>query len=154
MMGTVVGFVTGVVLTGIVVWAMAPGIMMIESQSALGFSETVQNIQNNAAEQKWVIPNVLRLDKSVAKEGYKVRPVAVIELCKPELAAKILAEDNARLVSSMMPCRVAVYEKSNGDVILSRMNTALMSKVFGGLVAKVMSEATAQTEQIFAPLEK
>jgi uncharacterized protein (DUF302 family) len=152
--GALVGFVVGVLLTGIVLWTMAPSIMMIESQSNLGFDETVQAIQDNAAGQSWVIPNVMRLDKSLAKEGYDVRPVAVIELCKPELAATILAEDDARLVSSLMPCRVAVYEKSNGDVILSRMNTALMSKMFGGLVAEMMSEATAQTEQIFAPLEK
>ena len=75
-------------------------------------------------------------------------------MCRPDLAATILAEDDARLVSSLMPCRVAVYETSNGDVILSRMNTALMSKMFGGLVTEMMSEATAQTEQIFAPLEE
>lgn len=152
--GALAGFVAGVLLTGIVVWTMAPGMMMIESQSKLGFDETVQTIQDNAAEQDWVVTNVMRLDKSIAKHGYDVRPVAVIELCKPDLSAKILAEDDARRVSSLMPCRVAVYEKSNGDVILSRMNTALMSKMFGGLVTEVMSEATAQTEQIFAPLEK
>ncbi len=152
--GTLGGFVAGILLTAIVVWTMAPGMMMIENQSKLGFDETVQAIQDNAAEQDWAVPNVLRLDKSLAKDGYNVRPVAVIELCNPELAATILAEDDARVVSSLMPCRVAVYEKSNGDVILSRMNTALMSKMFGGLVTKMMREATAQTEQIFAPMQK
>ena len=151
--GALVGFVIGVVLTAAAAWTMAPGMMMMESNSSLGFDETVQAIQDNAAEQDWVVPNVLRLDKSLAKHGHDVRPVAVIELCSPDLSVKILAEDDARLVSSLMPCRVAVYEKSNGDVILSRMNTAMMSKMFGGLVTEVMSEATAQTEQIFAPLE-
>lgn len=154
LIGALTGFVVGILLTGIMVWTMAPGMMMIESQSALGFDATVQAIQDNAAGQNWIVPNVMRLDKSVAEHGYDVRPVAVIELCRPDLAAAILAEDDARLVSSLMPCRVAVYEKSNGDVILSRMNTALMSSMFGGLVAETMSEATAQTEQIFAPLEK
>jgi uncharacterized protein (DUF302 family) len=154
LIGTLVGFVVGVLLTAIVVWTMAPGMMMVESHSKLGFDDTVQAIQDNAAKQGWVVPNVMRLDKSIAKDGYNVRPVAVIELCRPDLAAKILANDDARVVSSLMPCRVAVYQKSNGDVVLSRMNTALMSKMFGGLVTEVMSEATAQTEQIFSPLEK
>jgi uncharacterized protein (DUF302 family) len=149
-----VGFMVGVLLTAIMVWTMAPGMMMVESHSKLGFDGTVQAIQDNAAKQGWSVPNVMRLDKSIAKEGYNVLPVAVIELCRPDLAATILAEDDARVVSSLMPCRVAVYQKSNGDVILSRMNTALMSKMFGGIVPKVMSEATAQTEQIFSPLEK
>jgi len=149
-----VGFVAGIVLAGSMVWMMAPGMMMIESHSKLGFDETVQVIQDNAAEQKWSVPNVMRLDKSIAKDGYEVLPVAIIELCKPDLSGKILADDEARVVSSLMPCRVAVYEKSNGDVILSRMNTALMSKMFGGLVTEVMSEATLQTDQIFSPVEK
>ncbi|OQY45740.1 MAG: hypothetical protein B6242_09515 [Anaerolineaceae bacterium 4572_78] len=154
LIGALVGFVVGILFTSIVAWTMAPGMMMIESHSKLGFDDTIQAIQDNAAAQGWVVPNVMRLDKSVADHGYDVRPVAVIELCRPDLAAKILAEDDARLVSSLMPCRVAVYENSNGDVILSRMNTGLMSQMFGGLVTEVMSEATAQTEQIFAPLEK
>ena len=151
--GVLIGFVIGVLTGGALIWTAAPGMMMMESQSTLGFDDTVQAIQDNATAQDWVVPNVLRLDKSLAKHGHDVPPVAVIELCSPDLSVKILAEDDARMVSSLMPCRVAVYEKSNGDVILSRMNTALMSKMFGGLVTEVMSEATAQTEQIFAPLE-
>ena len=152
--GALVGFAVGVALTGVAVWTMAPGMMMVESHSRLGFDETVQAIQDGAVEQDWLVPNVMRLDKSIAKHGYEVLPVAVIELCSPDLSATVLAEDDARIVSSLMPCRVAVYEKSNGDVILSRMNTAMMSKMFGGVVTEVMSEATAQTEQIFAPLER
>ena len=148
----VAGFVVGIILTGVVVWMMAPGTMIVEEKSTLSFDETVQAIEDNAAEQKWSVPRVLRLDQSLAKEGYEVLPVAVIDLCKAELSSQILAEDDARVVSSLMPCRVAVYEKSNGDVVLSRMNTALMSRMFGGLVTEVMSEATAQTEEIFAPV--
>ena len=152
--GVLIGFVIGVVLTGAAIWTMAPGMMMMENLSTLGFDDTVQTIQDNAAAQGWIVTNVMRLDKSLTKHGHDVRPVAVIELCKPDLSVQILAEDDARLVSSLMPCRVAVYEKSTGDVILSRMNTAMMSKMFGGLVAEVMSQATEQTEQIFAPVSE
>jgi len=152
--GIAIGILVGMVLFGAIAWNMAPGMMMVESYSKLGFDETVQAIQDNAAAQHWSIPNVMRLDKSLAKDGYEVLPVAVIELCSPELAQQVLSQDDARVVSSLMPCRVAVYEKSNGDVVLSRMNTALMSKMFGGVVASVMGNATAETEQIFSPLEK
>ena len=150
----IIGFVVGIALTGIMVWTMAPGLMMVENQSNLGFDETVEQIQINAAEQNWSVPSVLRLDNSLAKDGYSVLPVAVIELCQPEIAASVLSDDEARIVSSLMPCRVAIYEKSNGEVIISRMNTALISKMFGGLVTEAMSEATAQTDLIYAPLEK
>ena len=49
----------------------------------------------------------------------------------------------------MMPCRVAVYKKGNGDVIVSRMNTGMMSSLFGGKVAEIMADATKETEKIF-----
>jgi len=154
LIGILGGFMVGVLFTAIMVWTMAPSMMMIESHSKLDFDSTVQAIQDNAAKHGWSVPGVMRLDKSLAKDGYKVLPAAVVSLCKPDLAATVLADDDARVVTSLMPCRVAVYQKSNGDVILSRMNTALMSKMFGGIVVNVMSEATAQTEQIFSPLEK
>jgi len=152
--GILAGFVLGVFFTGLIAWRIAPGVLIIESESKMKFEETVQAIQNNAAAMHWMVPNVLRLDKSVAKEGYMVQPVAVIELCKPDLASKILAEDDARLVSSLMPCRVAVYEKSNGEVVISHMNTELMSKMFGELVTDVMKEASVQTVQILDPVRK
>lgn len=48
-----------------------------------------------------------------------------------------------------MPCRVAIYEKINGDVIVSRMNTCLVAGLFGDFVAETMDHATTETEEIF-----
>jgi uncharacterized protein (DUF302 family) len=47
-----------------------------------------------------------------------------------------------------MPCRIAVYQKADGSVVVSRMNTGLMSKIFGGLVTEVMAQASADSERI------
>ena len=49
-----------------------------------------------------------------------------------------------------MPCRVAVYKSADGSTMISRMNTTLMSKLFGGIVEEVMSEASAESEAMFA----
>jgi len=77
-----------------------------------------------------------------------VLPVAVIELCHPDHAVKILKEDDARMVSSFMPCRVSVYEKRDGSVIISRMNSSLMSRIFPDLISTVMADATQDVEEI------
>lgn len=143
-------FVVGVIVTGAVLWFAAPALMISEDQSTVGFEETVEAIQAEAAAEGWAVPNVLRLDRSVAGDGYDVRPVAVIELCNPSHAGPILGEDEGRVVSSLMPCRVAVYETADGEVVLNRMNTGLMSRMFGGLVAETMTTATEETEAIFA----
>jgi uncharacterized protein (DUF302 family) len=144
----VVGFVLGMLVLGLVGFSSAPEMMIVEDTSPLSFEETVQAIQDAAVAQGWKVPAVHEIDKSVAKAGYDVLPVSVIELCHPGHAGQILEDDQARVVTSMMPCRVSVYETSDGRVVISRMNTGLVSKFFGGKVTTVMANATADTEEI------
>ena len=90
------------------------------------------------------------LHKAVAKSGFDVKPVTVIELCQPKHAGKILKRDENRKVTSLMPCRVSVYETSDGNVVVSRMNSGLVSKLFGGEIAEVMTDASEETEEILS----
>ncbi len=144
----VAGFVAGVLLTGIIGISLAPGMMINENESIYSFDETVERIQAEAIEAGWKVPAVHVISNSVASGGFDVAPVTVIELCKVDLAGNILSDDESRIVSSMMPCRVAVYEDEEGRVIVSRMNTGLVSKMFGGNIAAIMADATDETEQI------
>ncbi len=142
------GVVIGVVLTALVGFLSAPTAMITETPSTMSYQETVDTIIATAEEMNWKIPATHEIHNSVSRGGYDVDKVTVIELCNVDLAGEILTGDDNRIVSSMMPCRVAVYETSNGEVIVSRMNTGLMSSVFGGKVQSVMAEATNQTEII------
>lgn len=144
----IAGFILGVLLTGIIGITAAPGMMMNENESNYSFDETVEMIQAEAIEAGWKVPAVHNIRNSVANGGFDVAPVTVIELCKVDLAGQILSDDESRIVSSMMPCRVAVYEDEEGRVIVSRMNTGLVSKLLGGNVETIMADATAETEQI------
>jgi uncharacterized protein (DUF302 family) len=146
----VVGFFLGVLVLGIVGFFAAPKLMIVEDVSPMSYEATIQTIQDAAVEEGWSVPASHTIDKSVSKAGYNVLPVTVIELCQPHHAAKVLADDDSRVVTSMMPCRLSVYETSDGRVVISRMNTGLVSKMFGGNVAHVMADATADTEQILA----
>ncbi|RKZ09676.1 DUF302 domain-containing protein [Candidatus Fermentibacteria bacterium] len=142
------GFVAGIILTGIIGISVAPGMMINENESIYSFDETVERIQAEAIEAGWKVPAVHEIDNSVASGGFDVAPVTVIELCKVDLAGNILSDGDSRVVSSMMPCRVAVYIDDDGKVIVSRMNTGLVSKLFGGDIAAIMADATDETEQI------
>lgn len=144
----IVGLVLGVVLTTVVAVSAAPKIMIVEDQSNFDFDTTIEMIRTSARENEWKIPTVHMLHDAVAPYGYQVDRVAVIELCQPHHAAKILAEDASRSVTSLMPCRVSVYETADGRVIVSRMNTGLIAQVFGGTIAEVMAEATQDNEKI------
>jgi uncharacterized protein (DUF302 family) len=86
------------------------------------------------------------------KYGKDVRPVKVFELCHPDHAGKILAADSERIVSVLMPCRVAVYERADGKTYVSRMNSGMMAGMMGGLIADVMADAASDNEKILEPV--
>lgn len=147
------GLLVGIAATLIILYFTAPTILFIERESRLGYSETIDVIHQSAGEEGWIIPKQYKLDKSLAGAGYEVLPVSVIELCKPEHAYRILVEDEYRLVSSMMPCRVAVYKKADGKTFISRMNTGLLSRIFDKTVRDVMAQATQETNKILSAAE-
>ena len=122
--------------------------VVLENKSKLGFEETVEYISDKAAEKGWMVPIVHDLKKSVAKAGYEVRPVKVIEICNPHFASKILAEDKSRVITPMMPLRISVYEHENGDVVIARFNPDMVSKMFGDIAGETLLQACATSEEI------
>jgi uncharacterized protein (DUF302 family) len=84
----------------------------------------------------------------MAKFNKEVKAVKVYELCHPDHSGRILSESDERIVSSMMPCRVAIYEKDDGKIYVSRMNSGMMAKAMGGLIAEVMADAFQENEII------
>ena len=144
----IVGFLLGAL---VVWWPAGLGIhtfMVVENRSSMNYEDTLQAILDATLAKGWKVPTVHRLDKTMKKFGHEVLPTAVIELCHPTHAAKILKEDDARMVSSFMPCRVSVYERRDGTVIVSRMNSSLMSSIFPDLISEVMADATGEVEEI------
>lgn len=144
------GFLLGIAVLGVGGYLGMQRLLVVETESPFGFNDTIQAITAAANDSGWKVPKVYRLCKSLEKEGHKLRPVAVIELCKPEYAAELLGSDDTRLVSSFMPCRISVYETSDGKVIVSRMNTSLVSRLFRGSIADVMAIATEETKVIIS----
>ncbi|MEN8154417.1 MAG: DUF302 domain-containing protein [Acidobacteriota bacterium] len=143
-----IGFIIGVLITGIVMYNMAPGLMMMEDESSYNFEETITKFEESVKAHGWKIPTVHDLQKTMNKFGKDVKAVKVFELCHPDHAGKILAKSDERIVSSLMPCRVAFYEKEDGKVYMSRMNSGLMASMMTGIIPEVMDEAAKDTEEI------
>ncbi len=145
----ILGFVLGIIVTAVVVYKAAPGMMILEDESKFAtFEETVETFEQSVKDHDWKISTIHDLQKSMAKFGTDVMAVKVFELCHPEHAGRILAKSDERIVSSLMPCRVAIYEKADGKVYISRMNSGLMASTMGGIIPEVMDEAASQNEEI------
>jgi uncharacterized protein (DUF302 family) len=144
----IIGLVTGFLLCGIIVFTVMPSLMIVTSESKLGFDETVAALEKRIAEQGWVISGGQPMDmnKSMVKHGVTFEPrVKLVKLCKPEYAKNVLTTD--RHLSTMMPCTFSIWEGDDGKVYLSKMNMALMAKLFGGNVATVMGEQVVHDEE-------
>ncbi len=126
--------------------------LFLENESKYDFDETVEKLKTEAEKKTWKIIATHDLQESLKKNGKEVLPVMVLALCHPKHSGKILEKDNERLVSSMMPCRVSVYQKSNGKTYISRMNSAAMAYNFDGVIRQVMTESTAEIEEIIKSL--
>lgn len=126
--------------------------MILENKSNKSFDETVEWIDKTVTDNNWKVLTIHNLQDSMDKNGYEVLPVKVFAICQPHHAVKILGKDDERIVSSMMPCRISVYEKSDGNTYLSRMDTAMMSANFEGAVKEVMVSTSQEIEEMIKPL--
>lgn len=143
-----IGLLSGILLTLVFAIIIVPRILFVESESKYDFEKTAELITSAASENSWAMPHQYDLQMTMKKHGFEVRPVTVYSVCNPVLANQILGSNNERIVSAMMPCRIALYQKNDGKTYVSRMNAALMAKLMSGKTKKVMNEAGAGSEKI------
>jgi uncharacterized protein (DUF302 family) len=122
--------------------------IVIEKKSRFGFDETVEILIADAEKREWKVPAVHDLQQSLAKSGKAVRPVKVIELCKPAYSGQMLELNDERIISVMMPCRISVYKKEDGLTYVSLINTGEMVAGLPANIARVMKEASDETFEI------
>jgi uncharacterized protein (DUF302 family) len=122
--------------------------LIIEQLSPYNVADTVEKLIAAAVNKEWQNPAVQNLQQSLAKAGKDVRPVQVIEICKPEFSGQMLEKSDERIVSVMMPCRISVYEKEDGKAYVALINTSAMSAGMPASIAGVMQTASDETFEI------
>ena len=127
---------------------MQDGQSIFEKESLFGFNESVEILTNAATDRGWGNPATHDLQKTLAKSGKSVRPVTVIEICKPDYSGVMLEKSDERIISVMMPCRISVYEKEDGKIYIATVNTRLFSTGLAEIIRTVMSEAATEIEEI------
>lgn len=128
--------------------------MFLENLSKYDFETTVSKVNELVLQSGWSLLHKHNINEILASKGFDVLPVAVLEVCKAPLSAKILSNDDDRAISVLMPCRISIYSKTNGDVLICRMDAAKISSALEGEGASVMSEAFNEMERILEPVIK
>ena len=127
---------------------MKPGQIVIEKSSNLDFDKTVSALIAESERREWKVPAVHDLQQSLAKSGKSVKPVKVIEICKPQYSGQMLELNNERIMSVMMPCRISVYTKDDGKTYVAVINGSKLAEGQPEKIARVMKAASDETFEI------
>jgi len=125
--------------------------MIIEVESPLDFYDTLDKLEENAKEAGWKVPEKWRVNFQRNLErvtGVDIGPNEVIKMCEPEAAVRMLKHDQYKLLTTMMPCTIAVYEKSNGKTYISMMNMEILGLMYGGEIAEIAKELAPQMKKM------
>jgi len=121
---------------------------IVEQVSPYDVPTTVQKIIGVAALKNWQNPATHNLQQSLAKSGKEVRPVQVVEICKPDFSGKMLELSDERIFSILMPCRISVYEKEDGKAYIALLDTSGMSVGMPAAVVEAMTSASNESFEI------
>jgi uncharacterized protein (DUF302 family) len=125
--------------------------MLIEVESPLDFYDTLDKLEENAKAAGWKVPKKWRVNFQRNLErvtGVDIGPNEVIKMCEPEAAVRMLKHDQYKLLTTMMPCTIAVYEKSNGKTYISMMNMEILGMMYGGEIAEIAKELAPQMKKM------
>ena len=148
--GIIIGVLSGLVLGLLIAFLVSPSLMFRADKNSQDFDSTVAALEKAIEERGWKTPVIHDLQATMKKFGKDVRSVKVLEICHPDHSYEILSQGEERIVSSMMPCRISVYEKEDGSVWISRMNSGVLAKPMSPVIRHTMSAAAADVEEIIA----
>ena len=144
----ITGFFAGILFVVLVGAVSISGKLFMVDQSKHEFIETIDRIEELAKEKGWNISHMYNLQATMQKHNLEVQPIVIMSLCKPQIAYPILSNDSERPSSVMMPCRVSIYQTKDGKVMISRMNTDLMSGMLDGITKGSMVTAGVEIENL------
>lgn len=152
MLKAIGGFVGGITLSGVLAWQLGGNLMFKETPSPFGMEETVARIQQNIQKtgNGWALSGLRNPARAVQNDGGNVLPVLMVEACSTKYSGPILKEDQHRILSILMPCKVTVYKKQDGKVYIGTMNAGLMGHLFGPTVSSIMTQVAEDQKKFLA----
>ncbi len=89
------------------------------------YVEVLAAVKTAAEAQGFRVSNVHDIAASLRKEGLERPPYATVEVCNSKIAAQVLNAEP--LLGSIMPCRIAVFQKGDVTVVSMIRPTRLMT---------------------------
>ncbi len=151
------GIVLGVVLSGIIFVYLLKKYMMVSFEIEGSFEEVEETVKQVIPRFKgWGFPIPdWQFYKSQLSKGLSydnIKNMVMHFVCKPVHANRVLKIDPK--MAGIMPCTWAVYEDNDGKVYIAKMNIALMSKMYLGVIGEVMRDVAETEEKMLAMIKE
>ncbi len=125
--------------------------MMSEQKSRLGYRETIAKLQDAAKKRGWEIGPVTDMQEAMKKAGQKdARPFSVLTLCKKDLAENLLKVQMENKAVPFVPCRMSVFEGSDGKTYIAKPNTETMAAMALPAYASLLRQFATEEKALFA----
>ena len=144
------GFMAGIIFSGITISISADEMMVKEFVSPYNFDKTVAVMTERINEKEgWHVTEIIDQNKEIIENGGNaIGNFKLIKYCHGNYSSRMLIDDDRKKIGNMMPKTFAVYEKSTGQVFISTMNGAIMGKIFGGEIEKIIEEVSLEVEDM------
>lgn len=119
-----------------------------EIESAYDFATSQEIITTAAKEAGWTMPTEYDMQATFKKNGHDVLPFQIFALCNSTYAKQVLDNDKARLLASIMPCRVGIYQKANGSVYVAWSNLEKLGNELGEPVKSILDKVAVEINNI------
>jgi len=138
-----VGLMTGAVVVALIMSQATPGTIVTVHQSKYADVDQASIALKAALEAEgFGCKGILNLNKSMAAHGvHHNRQVRIVQFGRAKYAHTMLTESPE--VCVLLPCAFGVYEGNDRSIYISSIDRHMLSKMFGGTVAKVMGERVA-----------
>jgi uncharacterized protein (DUF302 family) len=125
--------------------------MMSEQKSRLGYKETIAALQEAGRKRGWEVGPAVDMQDAMLKAGQKnARPFTMLTLCRKDLAENLLKVQMANRAMPFVPCRMSVFEGSDGKVYIAKPNTDMMAQTATPIFAPLLKQFADEEKAMLA----
>ncbi len=121
-------------------------VVVVQSQKS--FPATLRAFREEVNKGGWSVLNAHNMAGVLSERGFTLNPVVILDVCSGKYSARILGKDDYRPISVFMPCRVSIYQTTDGKVYIARLNSGAFVKVMPPEVVEVMSASDVEVAKI------
>lgn len=147
-----VGIVIGVFFGMLSFKLSAPTALYKEVQINYSFEKTLELVAAKINQKNgWSVVDVIDIQAGVVEFEPNMKKMSIIKFTNHEYSAKMLHNDDSKVMAIQMPYSIVVYEKNDGRVMLGFSNGYFMSRLFAGtLQGDIMQDVIKDMEDILS----